>query len=75
MTDPERISKRSLGLAAQLLQAGADEQPAEAAVRQTLAALGVSAAVVTTTGAASAVAGGVKASGALGAGAGAGATP
>lgn len=73
MTDPERISKRPLGLAAQLLQAGADEQPGEASVQQTLAALGVCAAVVTTTSAASAVAGGVKASGVLGPGAGAGA--
>lgn len=74
MTDPERISKRSLGLAAQLLQAGADEQPAEASVQQTLAALGVSAAIVTTASAASAVAGSVKASGALGAGVSAGAS-
>jgi hypothetical protein len=70
MTDPERISKRSRGLAAQLLQAGAEEQPAEASMQQTLAALGVSAAVVTTTSAASAAAGTAKATSALGAGAG-----
>jgi len=70
MTDPERISKRSRGLAAQLLQAGAEEQPAEASVQQTLAALGASAAVVSAAGSAGAVAGSAK--GALGAGAGAG---
>lgn len=68
MTDPERISKRSSGLAAQLLQAGVEEQPAEASVQQTLAALGVSAAVVSTSGTASAVAGSAK--GVLGAGTG-----
>ena len=73
MTDPERISKRSLGLAAQLLQAGAEEQPTEAAVQRTLAAVGVSAAIVTTSSAASAIAGGAKAGSALSAGAGAGA--
>jgi len=72
MTDPERISKRSRGLAAQLLQAGAEEQPAEASVQQTLAALGVSAALVTTTtAAAGAAAGTAKATSALSAGAGA----
>jgi TolA-binding protein len=75
MTDPERISKRSLGLAAQLLQAGAEEQPGEAGMQRTLAALGVSAAVVTTASTAGAVAGTVKATGAAGAGgAGLGAT-
>lgn len=74
-TDPERISKRSLGLAAQLLQAGADEQPGDAAMQQTLAALGVAAAVVTTTTTAGAVAGAVKATSAIGAsGAGLGVT-
>jgi hypothetical protein len=73
MTDPERISKRSRGLAAQLLQAGAEEQPAEASVQQTLAALGVSAAVLTTTSAASAVAGTAKVSSVLGTGVSAGA--
>jgi len=70
MTDPERISKRSTGLAAQLLQAGADEQPSDAGVQQTLAALGVSGAVLTTTSAAGAVAGTAKATSAAGAGAG-----
>jgi hypothetical protein len=70
VTDPERISKRSGGLAAQLLRAGADEQPADTSVQQTLAALGVSAAVVSSTGAAGAVVGSAKATSALGAGAG-----
>jgi hypothetical protein len=68
MTDPERISKRSVGLAAQLLQAGAEEQPEDDGMQRTLAALGVSAAVVTTTSTAGAVAGTVKASSAAGAG-------
>lgn len=68
MTDPERISKRSTGLAAQLLRAGADEQPSDAGVQQTLAALGVSGAVLTTTSTASAAAAGtVKATSAAGA--------
>jgi len=71
MTEPERISKRSSGLAAQLLQAGAEEQPADASVQRVLAALGVSGAVVTTTSAAAgALAGGAKAGSALGASAG-----
>jgi hypothetical protein len=75
MTDPERISKRSRGLAAQLLQAGAEEEPGEAGIERTLAALGVTAAVVTTTSAAGAVAGTVKATGVAGAsGAGLGAS-
>jgi hypothetical protein len=68
MTDPERISKRSRGLAAQLLQAGAEEQPEDAGMQQTLAALGATAAVVTTTSTAGAVAGTVKATSAAGAG-------
>ena len=68
MTDPERISKRSAGLSAQLLQAGADEEPGAQGMQRTLAALGVSTAVVTTTSAASAVAGSAKLSGAAGAG-------
>ena len=71
MTDPERISKRSSGLAAQLLQAGADEQPSDLGVQRTLAALGVSGAVLTTTSAAgAAVAGTAKATSAVGASAG-----
>jgi hypothetical protein len=74
MTDPERISKRSTGLAAQLLQAGAEEWPSEAGVEQTLAALGVSGAILTTTtatSAASAAASGAKLTSAATAGAGA----
>lgn len=50
MTDPERISHRSSGLAAELLRAGATEQPHRAGMERTLAALGVSAAVITTAG-------------------------
>lgn len=68
MTDPERISKRSRGLAAQLLQAGAEEQPQDTGMQRTLAALGATAAVVTTTSTAGAVAGTVKATSAAGAG-------
>ena len=68
MTDPERISKRSRGLAAQLLQAGAGEQPQDAGMHRTLAALGVAAAVVTTTSTAGAVVGAAKAASAAGAG-------
>jgi hypothetical protein len=61
MTDPERISKRSSGLAAQLLRAGGDEQPSENSVEKALVALGVSSAVMTTTSAAgAAAAGGAK---------------
>lgn len=63
MTDPERISKRSSGLAAELLRAGVDEQPSDASVERTLLALGVSGAVLTTTTAAAA-AGGAQLSGA-----------
>lgn len=47
MSDPQRISRRSFGLAAELLRAGAAEQPPRAAMERTLAALGVSAAVLT----------------------------
>ncbi len=68
MTDPERISKRSMGLAARLLQAGAEEQPGAGGVQRTLAALGVSAAVVSTGSAAAAAVGAAKATGAAGAG-------
>jgi hypothetical protein len=61
MTDPERISKRSSGLAAELLRAGADEQPSENSVERALVALGVSSAVLTTSSAAgAAAAGGAK---------------
>jgi hypothetical protein len=73
MTDPERISKRSTGLAAQLLQASAEEQPNDIGVQQTLAALGVSGAVLTTTSTVSAAAAGTaKATSAIGASAGGG---
>lgn len=57
MTDPERISKRSFGLAAELLQAGSDEQPSSAGMERTLAALGVSGALLTSAGGATAAAG------------------
>lgn len=70
MTDPERISQRSAGLSAQLLQAGADEEPGAQGMQRTLAALGVSTAVVATTSTASAVAGSAKLSAAGGASAG-----
>jgi hypothetical protein len=71
MTDPERISKRPRGLAAQLLQAGKGEQPSDTSIEQTLAALGVSGAVLTTTSTASAAAAGsAKLSSAVSAGAG-----
>jgi hypothetical protein len=64
MTDPERFSKRGVGLAGQLLRAGADEQPSDVAVARTLAALGLSGAVLTSTSVASATAG-TKLAGAL----------
>jgi hypothetical protein len=70
MSDPERISKRSTGLSAQLLRAGADEQPGEAGVERTLLALGISGAVLTSAGATSAAAGGVKVASALSSGVG-----
>lgn len=54
MTDPERISKRSAGLAGELLRAASDEQPAEAAMQRTLAALGLSGAILATSSVASA---------------------
>lgn len=54
MTDPERISRRSHGLAAELLRASADEQPNAAGMQRTLAALGVSSAILTATSAAGA---------------------
>lgn len=57
MTDPERISQRSSGLAAELLRAGATEQPRGAGMKRTLAALGVSGALLTTASTASAVGG------------------
>ena len=61
MTDPDRMSRRGVGLAAELLQAGAEEQPQDASVQQTLAALGLSGVVLSTSGAASAaVASGAK---------------
>lgn len=57
MTDPERISKRSFGLAAELLRAGSAEQPSSAGMERTLAALGVSGALLTSAGGATAAAG------------------
>jgi hypothetical protein len=63
MTDPERISKRG-GFAAQLLQAGANEQPGDAGVERALVALGISGAVLASTSAVSAAAAGSKLTGA-----------
>lgn len=57
MTDPERISQRSSGLAAELLRAGATERPRSVGMQRTLTALGVSGALLTTASTASAVAG------------------
>jgi hypothetical protein len=54
MTDPDRIAKRSSGLAAELLRAGAEEQPGGAGMERTLAALGISGAALTATAAANA---------------------
>ena len=63
MTDPPRLlQKPSSGLAGTLLAAGRDETPGEAALRRTLTAVGVGAAVLTS----SSVAGGTLASGAAG---------
>jgi len=56
MSDPERLSQGA-SFAAQLLRAGAAEQPGEAGVARTLAALGLSGAVLTTTAAVNAAAG------------------
>lgn len=55
MTDPERISRRGAGLAAQLLRSSAEEEPNDVGLERTLAALGVSGAVLSTTSAAGAV--------------------
>jgi len=74
MTDPDRISKRRTGLAAHLLQAGAAESPGDAGIERTLQALGVSTAILSTTTATSAAAGGAKVTGAATAGAGVGAS-
>lgn len=73
MTDPERISRRGAGLAAELLRASADEQPGDSGMQRTLAALGASSAVLTITNAAGAAAGasGAKLTGAATVGAGA----
>lgn len=57
MTDPERISQRSGGLAAELLRSAGDEQPSRAGMERTLAALGVSGALLTSAGGATAAAG------------------
>jgi hypothetical protein len=59
MTDPRRIAEGG-GFAAQLLRAGAAEQPGAAGLERTLAALGVSGAVLSSTLAVSAAAAGGK---------------
>jgi len=74
MTDPDRISKRRTGLAAHLLRAGAAESPGDAGIERTLQALGVSTAILSTTTATSAAAGGAKVTGAATAGVGVGAS-
>lgn len=56
MTDPERFSQRSKGLAAELLRAGASERPNEHGMQQTLLALGLSGVVLSSTGVAAATA-------------------
>ena len=74
MTDPERFSRSSTGLAAELLRAGAEERPSERGVQQTLLALGLSAVVWSSSGAAgaTAVVGSAKLTSALSASAGTG---
>jgi hypothetical protein len=64
MIDPDRISRRDAGLAAQLLRAGATELPSDTGVERTLAALGVSGAVLGATTVTSAAVGSAKAAGA-----------
>src|SRR5689334_6164270 len=60
MTDPERISRRATGLSGELLRAGLEEQPSGLGMDRTLAALGISSAVVASTAAAQAAATGAK---------------
>ncbi|RYZ05502.1 MAG: hypothetical protein EOO73_19825 [Myxococcales bacterium] len=69
MTDPERLSKRGAGLAAELLRSSADEQPTDAGLHRTLAALGVSSVLLTSTSAAAAAATSAKMAAAASAGA------
>jgi hypothetical protein len=77
MTDPDRLSRRASGLAAELLRAAVEEQPTDAGMQQTLLALGVSGVLLSSTSAAAVVGAklmGAGAAGAAGAGtAGAGA--
>jgi len=73
MTDPERLSQRSTGLAAELLRAAAGERPSDVGMEQTLLALGFSGAVLGGASATAAAAvGGAKLTSAVSAGAGAG---
>lgn len=60
MTDPERFSRRSTGLAAELLQAAAKERPSDHGMQQTLLALGLSGAVLSGAAVAAATAGGAQ---------------
>lgn len=60
MTDPERLSRREEGLAAELLRAAADEQPSDRGMQQTLIALGVSGVVLSATSAAGAAVAGAQ---------------
>lgn len=52
MTDPERLSRRRTGLAAELLRAAAEEQPSDRGMQQTLLAVGVSGAILSSSSAA-----------------------
>ena len=73
MTDPERLSQRSTGLAAELLRAGAEERPNDLGVQQTLLALGLSGVALSGASAAGAAAlGSAKLTSAVSASAGAG---
>ena len=68
MTDPQRIA-RGDGFAAQLLRAGADEHPGSDGVSRTLAALGISSALLTSTTVVGAAAAGGKVTSAVSGGA------
>jgi hypothetical protein len=73
MTDPDRLSRRSSGLAAELLRAAAEEQPNDVGMRQTLLALGVSGVLLSSTSAGAVVGAKLMSAGVGAASAGAGA--
>src|SRR4051812_28420253 len=60
MTDPERFSRRTKGLAAELLRAAANERPSDRGMQQTLLALGLSGVVLSSTAVAAATAAGAQ---------------